>query len=180
MKLFKLIAALLISTSVLTSCGPNKPDNIQHDIKVTENGFKPGPTVNDAPVQVFDTTVLIKPTWGQANHFASKRGDNTTWVIIGIVLLSLLAVVIYGAASNVSWFPKVSPQALGAFMFVLAAGALYSFKGQSSNIMWNNDKWVPKAQFDKAIQETGTTQPIWDSLEQNCKIVFGPYDCFKK
>lgn len=179
MKLFKL-ATLLISTLVLVSCGPNKPDNIQYDTKVVENGFKPGPTVKDAPVQVFDTTVLIKPTWGQANHFASKRGDYTTWMIIGAVLLTLLVVVLYGASSNASWFPKVSFQALGAFIFVLAAGSLYSFKGQSSNIMWNNDKWVPKAQFDKAIQETGTTQPIWDSLEQNCKIVFGPYDCFKK
>lgn len=180
MKLFKLIAALLISTFVLVSCGPNKPDNTQHDIKVTENGFKPGPTVKDAPVQVFDTTVLIKPTWGQANHFASKRGDYTTWVVIGAALLLLLAVVIYGKSTEASWFPNISAQALGALMFVLAAGSLASFNWQPSSIMWNNDKWVPKAQFDKAIQETGTTQPIWDSLEQNCKIVYGPYDCFKK
>ena len=180
MKLFKLVAALLISTSVLVSCGPNKPDNLQHDIKVTENGFKPGPTVNDAPVQAFDTTVLIKPTWGQANSFASKRGDYIIWMVIGTILLVLLTFVVYGAVISARWFPKVSPQALGAFMFVLAAGSLASFKWQSSSIMWNNDKWIPKAQFDKAIQETGTTQPIWDSLEQNCKIVFGPYDCFKK
>lgn len=180
MKSIKLFIALLVTTFVVVSCGPNKPDNVQHGIQVTENGFKPGPTVNDAPIQILDTTVLIEPTWGQANHFASKRGDYSTWMIIGAVLLVLFAAVLYGAASNASWFPKVSAQALGAFMFVLAAGSLASFKWQSSSIMWNNSKWIPKSQFDKVIQTAGTTQPIWDSLEQNCKIVYGPYDCFKK
>jgi hypothetical protein len=39
---------------------------------------------------------------------------------------------------------------------------------------------VKKEVYDKAIKETGSTKPIWDSLRSECKIVFGPYECYGK
>lgn len=180
MKSIKLFFAFLISTTVLLSCGTNKPDNIAHGTDVVQNGFKPGPTPKDPVQPVYDTTVLIKPTWGQANHYASERGDFLIWQIIGWVLLVGAVVVVYSKATEASWLPKINPLFFGALLFVLLAGALTSLKWQSSSIKWNNDKWIPKAQFDRAIHETKTTQPVWDSLRKDCKIVFGPYDCYKK
>lgn len=180
MKLFKLIAAFLISTTLLVSCGPNKPDNKQYGVEVKQNGFKPGPTPEDSVVTIYDTTVQISPTWGQANHYASKRGDYLVWQILGVVLLLVFVALLYGKATEASWMPDLTSGAFGASLAICLALSVVCLKWQSSSIKWNNDKWVPKAQFNKAIQETGTTQPIWDSLEQNCKIVFGPYDCFKK
>jgi hypothetical protein len=89
-------------------------------------------------------------------------------------------VAVYGKATEASWFPNVNPTSFNLILFVLLAGSISSFKWQSSSIKWNNDKWVKKEVFDKAIQETGTTQPIWDSLRSECRIVFGPYECFNK
>ena len=179
MKLFKLIAALLISATMLVSCGPNKPDNKVYGTRTEQNGFKPGPTVNDKPVAVVDTLVQISPTWGQANQYASERADFTIWQIIGFVLLAAFVVVIYGKATEASWFPNISPTALSLTLFVLLSASISSLKWQSSSIRWNNDKWVKKEVFDKAIQEKGSTQPIWDSLRNECRIVFGPYECYQ-
>jgi hypothetical protein len=180
MKLLKFISVLLISTTLFVSCGPNKPDNKVYGTKTEQTGFKPGPTVNDKPVAVVDTFVQISPTWGQANHYASERKDFAVWQIIGWVLLAAFAVAVYGKATEASWFPNVNPTSFNLILFVLLAGSISSFKWQSSSIKWNNDKWVKKEVFDKAIQETGTTQPIWDSLRSECRIVFGPYECFNK
>jgi len=180
MKKITSFLSFVLMTVLLYSCGPNVPDNINHGLSVKENGFKPGLSPND-PVQViYDSTVLVKPTWGQSNHFASERGDFMIWQVIGAILLISVIVLIYGYATESKWVPKVSPTFLFAFIFVLSVGSLTSFKWQSSSIMWNNDKWIPKSQFDKSIKETGSTKLIWDSLENECKIVFGPYDCFKK
>ena len=38
-------------------------------------------------------------------------------------------------------------------------------------IKWNNDKWVKKEVYLKTIEEAGSTQPIWDSLETNNLII---------
>lgn len=180
MKLFKLIAAFLISATILVSCGPNKPDNKQYGVEVKQNGFKPGPTVNDKPVAIYDTTIQIAPTWGQANHYASKRGDFLVWQILGVVLLLAFVVLIYGKATEASWFPNLTSGAFGASLAICLALSIVCFKWQSSAIVWENNKWIPKSQFDKAMQETGTTQPIWDSLENGCHIAWGPYNCYKK
>lgn len=178
-KHFRLIVICLMSLFALASCGPNKPDNKAHGTDIKSAGFKPN-GVGNAPVEVFDTTVLVKPTWGQSNYFARQRGDHAIWNVIALVLFVALVAVIYGKATDARWFPNISEMAMGALMFVLASGALTAWKWQSSSIKWNNDKYVPKAQFDKAIQETGTTKPIWDSLEKECKIVYGPYKCYEK
>lgn len=179
MKKLKFLSIFLL-LGLLLGCGPNKPDNIAHNVRITENGFKPGLTPKDPVVRVFDTTVLIKPTWGQANQFASERGDFLIWQIIGVILLGGAIVLIYGRVKDASWLPKINEMAFGALLFVLLAGSITAFKWQSSSIMWNNNKWVPKQQFDKAIKDSGSTKPIWDSLRKDCKIVFGPYECYEK
>ena len=166
MKLFKLIAAFLISATMLVSCSSNTPDNKIHNTRI-EN--------------VSDTTVLIAPTWGQANHYASERADFFIWQLIGGILLAVFVVAIYGKVTYATWFPKALDNSVlfEILLFLLLAGSIISFKWQASSIRWNNDKWVPKATYDKAIQEKGSTQPIWDSLRNECRIVYGPYECFK-
>lgn len=178
----KILSFILCAFAAFTisSCGRSeKPDDIIYGTEVKHVGFKPNST-NTGTVEVVDTLVQISPTWGQANSFAAQRGDHTTWNIIALVLFLAFAAVIYGKATEASWFPNISPMAYGALLFVLLAGALYSWKWQASDIKWNNDKWVKKEVYDKAIKESGSTKPIWDSLRKECKIVFGPYDCYKK
>lgn len=180
MKILKLISATIFSLILLTSCGKNQPDSKQYGVDVKQNGFKPGPTPNDPVQVVYDTTVLLKPTWGQANHYATKRNDFNVWQNIGWVLLVSFLVILYGKVTEASWFPYINPTASNVIVFVLLAASISSFKWQSSSIKWNNDKWVTKSVYDKAMNENGNTKPIWDSLENNCKIVFGPYNCYEK
>lgn len=180
MKSLKL-AILFVSVLVLVSCNSAKPDNTVHAIKTEQNGWKPGLTVQDKPVAVVDTFVQISPNWNQANYYASKRADYTFHVILGSILLALFLVVFYGKASSASWLPKrLDDGHLGNIvLFILLVGSIYFYFGNASSIKWNNDKWVKKEVYDKAMLE-GSTQPIWDSLENNCLIVDGPYDCYKK
>ncbi len=176
MKKYLFVLALLS----LVSCGPNKPDNKEHNVKVEQVGYTPGATVNDKPVPVYDTLVQISPTWGQANHFASEKKGYIFWQILGWVFFLGFLAVIYGKATEASWFPNISPLAFNVSLGLLLALALISWKAVSADIRWNNDKWVKREVFRNAIEQTGTTQPIWDSLDENCLIVGGKYDCYKK
>lgn len=170
--LFAFVAVLL------TACGTNKPDNKVYGTDSQQVGWEPqGPGKEPAPVIL--ETVGLKPTWGQANHMASLRGDHTIWNIIGVILLALLVAGIYGAATDAKWFPKLDPKALGAILFVIGALCITSFKWQAASIMWNNYKFVPKQQYEKAMKETGSTKQIWDSLTNGCHITWGPYNCYK-
>jgi len=178
----KILSLILCAFAAFTisSCGRSeKPNDTIYGTRVEHVGFKPNAT-NTGTVEVVDTMVQISPTWGQANSFAAKRGDHTTWNIIALVLFLAFAAVIYGKASEASWFPNINGAATNALLFVLLAGAISSWKWQAADIRWNNDKWVKKEVYDKAIKETGSTKPIWDSLRKECRIVSGPYDCYKK
>ena len=164
----------------LVSCGPNKPDSKEHGVKVEQSGFVPGATVKDAPVAVYDTLIMISPTWGQANHFAREKQGHTLWTIVGWVLFLTFLVAIYGKATEASWFPNITPTSYNLSLGLLLALSVLAWKGVAADIKWNNDKWVKREVFRKAIEQTGTTQPIWDSLDNNCLIVGGKYDCYKK
>lgn len=125
--------------------------------------------------------VQIKPTWGQAAHFARERGDHGLWVMIGTVLAIAAFVFYVGRQADARWFPKsISDFAFPIILFVLLIGSAVSFTWQAESIKWNNDVTVPKTQYDAAIKSAGSTQPIWDSLETGCHIVGGPYKCFEK
>jgi hypothetical protein len=169
---------VLAACMCLAACGPNKPDNKIGRMEITPGLWKPAAD-HKSTVQAMDTTVQISPTWGQAGHYAHARPDQTIYDIIGIVLLLVFAVTLYGRIAEAKWFPDVSERGLFAFWFVVLALAATAFLGVKSSVKWNNYKMVPKAQYDKAMKETGSTKPIWDSLEQNCKITWGPYNCYK-
>lgn len=181
----KKILFFLLFASLFTGCGKDpKPDDLIQKTEEIPDGFKPGPTRYDDPVPVVKTMVTISPTWGQANYFASKRGDFQIWQIIGAVLLILAVYTLIGYYSLLDWkifkaFPNISAMAFGAFMFVFLAGSLVSFKWQSAAIKWNNDVKIEKGRYDQALEEAGSTRPIWDSLEKNNRLRWGPYNLYK-
>lgn len=125
------------------------------------------------------TKVMLSPTWKQAFHFASERGDSLTWTIIGTVLLLAALATFIGAASNAKWFPKIGAMS-NVVLFVLLVGGLSSLLWQSSQIKWNNDKVLEKSHVDQIIKDSGSVKPIWDSLRNHCLIVGGPYNCYQK
>jgi hypothetical protein len=181
MKSIKLYAVLLLATLSVVSCQSNKPDNKIHEIRTEQNGWKPGLTVKDTPVAALDTLVQISPNWNQANYYASKRGDSTIHIILGSILLALFVVLFYSKTTAANWLPeRLYGGHLGnTLLFVLLVSSVYYYIGNATSIKWNNDKWVKKEVYDKAMQN-GSTQQIWDSLENNCLIVDGPYGCDKK
>ena len=125
------------------------------------------------------TKVVLSPTWKQAFNFASERGDNTTWMIISLILLLATLAVMVGASTNAKWFPKIGAMSNVA-LFVLIVGTLTSLLWQPSQIRWNNDKVLEKSHVDQIIKDSGSIKPIWDSLRSHCLIVGGPYDCYQK
>jgi hypothetical protein len=168
MHMLKLLPLLFLSCLLLTSCGGNSPDNVIHGTGIRNIG---NPAAN-VPA------VLIKPTWSQANHWAQERADFLIWQILGWVLFIALLVMIAARWLEPAQAPKWLVQASGNLgLFIVAALALVCFRWQASSIKWNNDKWVPRSQYEAYNRTTG---PIWDSLEKRCLIVYGPYDCYKR
>jgi uncharacterized membrane protein len=125
------------------------------------------------------TQVVLSPTWQQSFDFASERGDNTTWLVISLILLLATMAAMVGASTNAKWFPKIGAMSNLA-VFVLLVGTLTSLLWQPSQIRWNNDKVLEKSHVDQIIKDSGSVKPIWDSLRKNCLIVGGPYDCYQK
>lgn len=176
-----LILVALSATVLLASCGKSRTPNDTIKAVDTElTGFAPNPMgVQYKPVEVHDTLYTLSPSWPQANQFAAGRGDHPVWVVIGIVLLALLVVLVYGSATDASWIPNMGGHVRGALMAALLAGSLVSFKWQALAIKGNNDIRVSKQSYDKAMRTAGSTRPIWDSLENGCHLNWGPYDCYK-
>jgi hypothetical protein len=175
MKQLLLVTIFALSTLFISSCS-SKPNDVIHSTK-TEQGQWVIEIPGQNPVMKYDTYYQISPTWSQANYYASKRSDHGLYLSIGFVLLFGFIVVFYGKTANASWLPKSLDNPLGGniVLFILLASSIAFLTVHQSGIKWNNDKWVKKEVYDKAIQETGSTQPIWDSLEVNKLIVDGPY-----
>lgn len=176
----KKILCFLLFASLLTGCGKNpKPNDEIQKTEQIPDGYKPGPTIHDDPVAVFKTMVTLTITWGQANLFASKRGDYWLWQIIGGIILGLFGVFVYGLIKESKWVPNLSSEAKGLLAGFMLAAALISFKWQSAAIKWNNDIKITKERYDQAIEEAGSTRPIWDSMEKNNRLSWGPYNLYK-
>ena len=160
----------------MNSCSLEPNDTIQQT-KTEPAGWVVDKLVSDKPIQKFEDYYQIAPTWGQANYYASKRPDHTTYVVFGFIFLALFSLVFYGKATDAKWLPKSLDGALGGniALFILLVSSITFFTVRQSGIKWNNDKWVKKEVYDKAVKESGSTQPIWDSLEVNKLIVDGPY-----
>lgn len=163
------ILFLAATALVLTSCGPNKPDDKIYATDSVPAGYKIT-TPDKDPTPVFQDIVYLAPTWGQANHFASKSSGFVTFQVIGFILLALAVAIGIGLATNRITFST----GWGWLIFILLAGSLSSFKGNAASIKWNNKKGIPRETYDRAILETGSTAPIWDSLLNNGLITWGP------
>lgn len=176
MRQLLLVITFILGMTFMNSCS-NKPDNIIHNTKSEFAGWIVDKSVSDKPIQKFEEYHQISPTWAQANYYASKRPDHGLYLTLGFILLLGFSVVFYGKASNASWLPKSLDNPLGGniILFILLLSSIVFLTAHQSGIKWNNDKWVKKEVYDKAVKETGSTQPIWDSLEVNKLIVDGPY-----
>jgi hypothetical protein len=170
------VIIVFIYAMFMSSCS-NKPDNIIHTTK-TEQGNWVVETPGQNPVMKYDTYYQISPTWSQANYYASKRADHILYMVLGSLFLLIFIILFYGRSSDASWFPKNlydNNILFNALLFITLVSSISFFTSHQSAIKWNNDKWIKKEVYDKAIKETGSTQPIWDSLETNKLIVDGPY-----
>jgi hypothetical protein len=170
----KLVLVLFILIGIV-SCSKEANDKIQES-KVELGGFQYDPLVKK-PVQVEEAYYQIAPTWGQAFHYASKRGDHVVYIVLGSLFLAAFVALFYGKAADASWLPKFLNNEIlfGAALFLLITSAVTFFTTHASEVKWQNDKWVKKEVYDKAIDQSGSTQPIWDSLEANHLIIGGPW-----
>ena len=172
---------LIIVLSILffASCS-TAPDNIIHDQK-SEKGNWVYDSVFKKPIQEDIEYVQIAPTWGQAFDYASKRADRELYVGLAVLLLAMAVFLVISKAKDASWVPRFfdNVHIFNMSLFLLISFSASSFLAHPGGIRFNNDKWVNKFDYDKVIKESGSTQPIWDSLETNCLIVDGPYNCYK-
>jgi len=171
---------VFFSMLVLVSCS-STPDNTIHNQKSEKGGWVFDSSVSK-PVQQEIEYVQIAPTWGQAFHYAGKRSDRAIKLAASFLFLAVFVVLFVGKTTEASWFPRPLQNMMlfnGILFVSLVASAMY-FMGDPGGIKVNNDKWIEKLEYEKVIQEAGSTQPIWDSLENNCLIVDGPYGCYTK
>jgi hypothetical protein len=179
MKKVLVYAALVF---MMASCS-KAPDNIIHDQKTELTGKWVYDSRFSKPVQEQLDYVSLSPTWGQSFYYANKRADRPVYLIIGIFLLLAAGALLYGVITDARWVPDfffIKSSYLNITLFVLLAFGSAAILGHPSGIKWNNDKWVERFEYDKAIKESESTQPIWDSLETHCLIVDGPYNCYTK
>lgn len=174
------VKLLVILSLSLFSCD-KAPDNKVYATQV-EKGDWIVPSPGSEPVQAVDTLYQIAPTWGQSFSFASSRGDHALYVTVGVLFLFLFLAVLLAKVSNANWLPEVLH---GGFFGSIFLGAVllvgvYLMTNHAIGIKNNNYKWVKKDLYYNAIKESGSTQPIWDSLQKNCLIVDGPYNCYEK
>jgi hypothetical protein len=176
MKQFLILLAML----VFVSCS-NKPDNIIHDQKSEKGGWVFDSSVSK-PVQQDVEYVQIAPTWGQAFHYVSKRSDRAVKLGASFIFLAVFVVLFVGKAKETSWFPQALQNMMlfNGLLFISLVAAVTFFISDPAGIKINNDKWIEKLEYEKVMKEAGSTQPIWDSLENKCLIVDGPYGCYTK
>jgi hypothetical protein len=171
------IAILLLLS--ICSCNSNTPNNKITGTEKVSTGWKPNAT-HTATVETFQTNVQIQPTLGQSAYFARQRGDHSIWNVVAVVLFLLFGVWVAGRLSDAKWFPDMEEHWVWIIAAILLAGAACSATWQTVSVYNNNKIVISKEHYDEVMQSAGSTQPIWDSLENGCHITWGPYKCFKK
>jgi hypothetical protein len=117
-------------------------------------------------------TVTISPSWGQAFHYANEAGQGK-FTFLGILLIAAaVGVVIMGSQDKLTFIGVKQGLAVNLIAFVLMALGLLSLFLKPGEVKWNNDKEVNKIYMDSVGEKH-----IWDSLENNCLIVEGPFKC---
>lgn len=172
MKKLMLVFFILIG---MISCSKD-PDNKIHESKVEIGGFQYD-SVSKKPVQVEEVYYKVSPTWGQAFDYASKRGDHVVYIVIGTLFLAAFIALFFGKSIDAKWLPKFLDNEIlfGAALFLLLASSVTFLTTHASEVKWQNDKWIKMEVYDEAIEKTGSTQPIWDSLEVNHLIIGGAW-----
>lgn len=173
MRQLLLVVTFILSSVFISSCS-NKPDNEIYGIKQEESGWVPE-IPGGAPIMKYEEYYKISPTWGQAYHYASKRPDHSLFVIVGLILLVAFGALFYGKTTDSFWLPEAVDKYSLPLMFILLIGSITFLTTHQSEVKWQNDKWIKKEVYHKAITETGSTQPIWDSLEANHLIIGGSW-----
>lgn len=180
MQKFLLFIAIIIS---LVSCKGNSIPSNEILAQQSEKTEWVWDSVQNKPVQAEQHYYLLAPTLNQGFYYANKRRDRILQ-LIGSAILFILFSLVFAARiidPTASKTPKflLNSYIFHGIAFLLISFSLYFYLGSPLGVRWNNDKWVKKEVYEKAMQ-TGSTKPIWDSLESNCLIVEGPYDCYKK
>lgn len=160
---------VLVTVMTLFSCS-TVPDNVIYGTNV------------DATVRPADTSYMIKPTLGQSFHLAKARADRGQAVALSIAFFLLFGALLYGKFTSADWLPRSFQERellFGVALFATLGTSMLLFLSMPLQISGNNDKWVKKAVYDKAMTEAQSTQPIWDSLSNNCLIINGNYSCYK-
>lgn len=164
----------LIGALTLFSCNktPNdKSAKVYTDATVTSLQAVTDSTGKIIKQQVVATDmVAVDPTWGQAWAFAFDGGE-TFWFILGCVLFLVAAIIFIKMCKGDG--PKST--GMGMFLiFILLAAALGSIGTKPATIKWNNTKSFNKKYWDDVIKNENSSIRLWDSLENNCRIVGGP------
>jgi len=170
MKKFLSIIAIVF---FMASCS-TKPDDVIHETKSEAAGWTVDKSVSQNPIQKYEDYYKISPTWGQSINYAKKAPDFPIALALGIICLAGAGILFYLKSTDSSLISEKADKIVIYVVFVLLVAGVYSIYSKPGDIRWNNDKWVKKEVYDKAIKEAGSTQPIWDSLENNCLIVSGP------
>ena len=166
----KNLLTLIFVILFISSCS-TKPNDVIHDKKSEFSGWKVDKSVSENPIQKFDEYYQISPTWGQSIDYAVKSDDFPVSLAAGVVLLVFSVVLFMFKIKDSNLLSESADKSALYIAFVLLVGGLYAIYSKPGEIRFNNDKWVNKEVYDKAIKEAGSTQPIWDSLENNCLIV---------
>lgn len=180
MQKFLLFITIIIS---LISCKGNSIPSNEILAQQSEKTEWVWDSVQNKPVQAEQHYYLLAPTLNQGFYYANKRADRILQ-LIGSAILFILFLLVFAARIIDPTASKTPQFLLNSYIFhglafLLISFSLYFYLGSPLGVRWNNDKWVKKEVYEKAMQ-TGSTKPIWDSLESNCLIVEGPYDCYKK
>lgn len=172
MRQLLLVITFILGITFMNSCN-SKTDNTIHNSKTEFVGWVVDKSVSDKPIQKFEEYYQISPSWGQASYYASKKDGYGLSLTLGFILLLGFSIVFYGKASDASWLPKSLDNPIGGnvILFILLVSSVVLLTNKQSEVKWNNDKWIKKEVYDKAVKETGSTQPIWDSLEVNNLII---------
>lgn len=152
----KRLLLLILPLSLLFSCA-NKPDNVIYNTTV-DSLYTGWQVVGDGSMKhtekIKTTLVTVKPTWGQAFHWAFKSGY-AVWFIFSIVFLAAAAYLFY---------LKTQDRKVGvAWIFALLCASLGSFGTQPGSIKWNNDKVMPKDSYDGFMRDDGNLKGYWDA-----------------
>ena len=169
----KKILLLLVIAIMSLGCS-TQPDDVIYNSKTEQAGWVVKEK-GQKPEMSYDVYYQISPTWGQSVNYARKTPDFYIFLILGIVILICAGILFYMKSTDSALLPKSLDNIAIYIIFVLVLAGFYCIYAKPGDVRWNNDKWVNKAVYDKAIKESGSTQPIWDSLENNNLIIGGPW-----